>query len=100
MLFRSLVPGTRCGEIYDTVSGTLLGAGFPELPHHAGHGLGLDAQEPPAFLPASKDVLEEGMICVIEPGIYSPENGGVRIEDCYIIESNRARKISKFPLEL
>ncbi len=95
-----LVPGTRCSEIYETVSTTISSAGFPKLPHHAGHGLGLDAQEPPAFLPASGETLEEGMICVIEPGIYTPETGGVRIEDCYIIGSNGHTKISRYPIRL
>ena len=93
-----LVPGTRCAEIYDSVSEMIVRAGFPKLPHHAGHGLGLDAQEPPTFLPASREVLEEGMVCVIEPGIYSPKTGGVRIEDCYIVGSKGPRKISKFPI--
>jgi Xaa-Pro dipeptidase len=93
-----LAAGTRCGDIFEAVSNELARAGYPRLPHHAGHGLGLDAQEPPWFLPGSDDVLEEGMVCVLEPGIYSTTAGGVRIEDCYIIGKRGPEKISQFPI--
>ena len=49
--------------------------------HNLGHGLGLDVHEAPALSPQNAQPLEPGMIITIEPGIYIPGLGGVRIED-------------------
>ena len=90
-----LQPGTACKEIYHVVAKTIEGAGFPGLfPHHAGHGLGLEDQERPFFIPASKEKLEEGDVCTLEPGIYHPRIGGFRDEDTYIISENGFEKIT------
>jgi Xaa-Pro dipeptidase len=90
-----LRPGTVCKEIYDVVAATIRRAGFSGLfPHHAGHGLGLEDQEGPFFIPASKEKLEEGVVCTIEPGIYHPQIGGFRDEDTYIITENGYEEIT------
>jgi Xaa-Pro aminopeptidase/Xaa-Pro dipeptidase len=54
--------------------------------HGTGHGVGLDVHEPPAVSPLGKEVLQEGMIVTVEPGIYIPGWGGVRIEDMVLVE--------------
>jgi Xaa-Pro dipeptidase len=96
-----LKPGTKCGEIYRLVSKQISLAGYGDhLPHHAGHGLGLDDQEPPFFIPASQEKLEEGVVCALEPGIYNRESGGMRIEDNYVITKDGFEKLSKFPLRI
>ena len=54
--------------------------------HSLGHGVGLDIHEGPRVSAASDTVLEENMIITIEPGIYLPDVGGVRIEDLVVVE--------------
>ena len=48
--------------------------------HHTGHGLGLQVHEPPYMVAGNGELLEEGMVFSIEPGIYLPGRFGVRLE--------------------
>jgi Xaa-Pro dipeptidase len=54
-------------------------------PHGMGHGVGLEIHEPPALAPDSKDILREGMVITVEPGIYVPRLGGARWEDMVLV---------------
>lgn len=72
----------------------IIAKGFPSIPHSLGHGIGLEVHEPPILSPKSKDELLEGMVFSIEPGIYIPGYGGVRIEDLYLIEKNGLRQLT------
>ena len=66
--------------------------------HGTGHGIGLEVHEPPWLSPARGDhVLEPGMIFSVEPGIYLPGWGGVRIEDLVLLREDRAEVLSRSP---
>jgi Xaa-Pro aminopeptidase len=73
-------------------------AGFGEyFGHGLGHGVGLDVHEAPRLAPASESIMEDGQIFTVEPGIYIPGWGGVRIEDQCVMQSGRARSLSAAP---
>lgn len=74
--------------------------GFPTIPHSLGHGIGLEVHESPCLSPNSKDKLSPGMVFSIEPGIYIPNFGGVRIEDLVVLETSGPRLLTKSPRDL
>ena len=63
--------------------------------HGLGHGLGLQTHENPRLGPESTDSLVDGMVFTIEPGIYLPGWGGIRIEDTVVLEYGKIRVLSK-----
>jgi len=81
----------------DVIVGEGFGARFG---HGTGHGLGLEIHENPRISPRYKASLEDGMVVTIEPGIYLPGIGGVRIEDVVVIDGTRPRVLTKTPKEL
>jgi Xaa-Pro aminopeptidase len=68
--------------------------GFSTIPHSLGHGIGLEVHEKPSLSPKSRDALKQGMIFSIEPGIYLPNIGGVRIEDLFILTKKGLLKMT------
>jgi Xaa-Pro aminopeptidase len=73
-------------------------AGFgEEFGHGLGHGIGLQVHEAPKVAKRSTDVLENGMVFSVEPGIYIPGWGGVRIEDLAVLEDGRCRVLTAAP---
>lgn len=67
--------------------------------HRLGHGLGIDVHEYPSISKGNTDRLEEGMVFTIEPGIYLPNFGGVRIEDAVFMTKQGAQTLTHFPKE-
>jgi Xaa-Pro aminopeptidase len=63
--------------------------------HSLGHGVGLEVHELPTLGPVSSDLLSDGMVFTIEPGIYIAGWGGVRIEDMVILEEGKIRVLTK-----
>jgi len=98
---RTLKPGAQAavvdGEIRDFISGAGYGKYFN---HHSGHGLGINAQEMPLLFPWSKGVINKGNVICIEPGIYIPGWGGMRIEQAYYITEDGPTPLSEFPFEI
>lgn len=64
--------------------------------HGTGHGLGLDLHEAPSLGARSQDVLQAGHVVTVEPGLYYPGTGGVRLEDVALVTSNSARNLTEF----
>jgi Xaa-Pro aminopeptidase len=64
--------------------------------HGTGHGLGLEIHEAPRLGATSKGVLKSGQVVTVEPGLYYPEIGGVRIEDVALVMNRNARNLTQF----
>lgn len=75
----------------------IVSKGYPTIPHSLGHGIGLEVHEHPHLSPKSKEELKAGMIFSIEPGIYIPEFGGVRIEDLFVLRKVGLKQITNSP---
>jgi Xaa-Pro aminopeptidase len=94
-------PGVACRDVDAAGRAVIAAAGFGEAFGHAlGHGIGLDVHEGPPVSPRSDAVLEPGMIVTIEPGIYLPGWGGVRIEDAVVVTEAGARVLGRLPKDL
>src|SRR5690606_36342678 len=72
----------------------------PLFGHSLGHGLGLEVHEAPRLPRTASSVLREGVVVTIEPGIYVPDWGGIRVEDDVLLESDGARLLTNFTREL
>ncbi len=68
--------------------------------HGLGHGTGLEVHEAPRLSPLSKDTLQNGMVFSIEPGVYVPRLGGIRIEDLVYLEGGKARRFTLASIDL
>ncbi|MFZ4394650.1 MAG: M24 family metallopeptidase [Kiritimatiellia bacterium] len=68
--------------------------------HSLGHGLGLQVHDPGSLRAKGKDVLPEGMVVTIEPGLYLPGVGGVRIEDVVVLRKHGCEVLTRTPKEL
>jgi len=64
--------------------------------HGTGHGVGLDIHEAPS-ISRIEHVFRAGEVVTVEPGLYDPDIGGVRIEDTVVVEKSGARILSAFP---
>lgn len=68
--------------------------------HGVGHGIGLEVHEAPTINKRSKEILEENMVFTIEPGIYIPGWGGVRIEDMVLVTASGCNLLTQVPKRL
>jgi len=79
-------PGVKASDVDGAARGVIDGAGLGNYFNHGlGHGIGLQVHEGPNVRAISTDVLEAGMVTTIEPGIYLPGWGGVRLEDDVLV---------------
>ncbi|MDP2637596.1 MAG: M24 family metallopeptidase, partial [Candidatus Levybacteria bacterium] len=90
----------KASEVDQIARKHIISKGYKTIPHSVGHGIGIDVHENPHLSPKSKDILKEGMVFSIEPGIYIPGFGGVRIEDLVVLEKNGLRLLTHSPKHL
>lgn len=91
-------PGVLARDIDAAAREVIEKAGFGQyFGHSLGHGLGRDVHEAPVIGPRSDDRIEEGMIFTVEPGIYLPGKGGIRIENDVVVTHTGCRVLSNLP---
>ena len=91
-------PGASLADLDRTIRAGLAAIGYPGQPSHPiCHGVGARAHEPPYAHQAGGGTIEAGMVLAIEPGVYWPEGGGLRVEDNFLITESGAEKLSRFP---
>ncbi len=89
------------GKIIDKIAADyIISQGYEPYGHSLGHGTGLEVHEKPVISTRGNTPLTEGMVFSIEPGIYIPGMGGVRIEDLYVITKNGISQLTNYSKEL
>jgi Xaa-Pro aminopeptidase len=98
---RSVRPGIS-GKAVDAVAREIIfAAGHgSHFGHGTGHGIGLMVHEGPSVSPLSKDQVEQDMVFTVEPGVYIPGWGGVRIEDMVLVTRRGMKRLTSLPREL
>ncbi|MEK6768346.1 MAG: Xaa-Pro peptidase family protein [Gemmatimonadota bacterium] len=94
-------PGIQCQEMDRAARRVIREAGFGEFfTHRVGHGMGMDGHEPPYQVEGNTLQLEPGMVVTVEPGIYLPNEWGVRIEDDCVVTADGFEVMSRRPSRL
>lgn len=94
-------PGIPAGQVDQAARDVIEDSGYGKyFFHRVGHGIGMEAHEPPYMFGENTLILEPGMAYTIEPGIYLPGRGGVRIEDNVVVSADGAQTLSDLPREL
>ena len=104
--FKKIAKGERRAKIIDKSARYFLSKFVPKklalskvegFPHGLGHGVGTVIHEWPNFKPKSEDIIPEGCVMTVEPGIYIKNFGGVRIEDMILITKNGYKNLTNAP---
>ncbi len=85
---KSIAPGVKISSVAEGVNNIFINNKFQDyILHGLGHGVGLDIHEEPSLSQKCHDKFREGMVITVEPGLYKPGLGGIRIEDMVLVTS-------------
>ena len=91
-------PGAVARDLYKVARDALDEAGMAEyFCHGLGHGVGLEIHEMPGLGPNREEVVEVNQVITIEPGVYFPGWGGIRIEDTVVVREGGAESLTRAP---
>ena len=97
----ALEAGARLSEVDGAARRVIADAGFGEnFGHGLGHGVGLQIHEAPGINSATGGTLRAGSVVTVEPGVYLPDRGGVRIEDTLVAGRQGPEQLTRFPKDL
>jgi Xaa-Pro dipeptidase len=99
--FQMIKPGVQAGDVHQAVQAYIDSTEFKgKFIHSTGHGLGLAVHDGVGFAPENPLELQEHMVFTVEPGVYIPGIGGVRIEDDILIKKDGFELLTKSPRDL
>jgi Xaa-Pro aminopeptidase len=105
LAFKKIRAGTGAREVHQTVQDFFSAQGYKTVKrngrmegffHGTGHGLGLEIHEAPRLGSGSSEILRAGHVVTVEPGLYYPDIGGVRLEDVALVTERNARNLTQF----
>lgn len=98
---RIVRPGVVFEDVKTEVERFLISLGFgSKMPHHVGHLVGPKPYMKPAFEKGDKSVLETGVICTLEPGLYFEGEFGIRVENDYLVTRNGLENLFDYPRDI
>ncbi len=99
--YDALRPGRRLAEVDAAARDLIAEAGYGEAFGHAlGHGVGLEVHERPTVKQGAEETARPGMVHTLEPGIYLPGVGGVRIEDMVLVQESGVERLTSLPRDI
>lgn len=94
-------PGVTAEQLDEVARAVIREGGFgPQFTHRTGHGIGLEVHEEPYIVAGNQLVLQPGYAFTVEPGIYLPGKGGIRIEDNVVITESGAKVLTSYRRDL
>lgn len=94
-------PGVAAQDVDRAARDVIVAAGYGDFfTHRTGHGLGTQIHEPPYITDTNPQVLEEGMVFTVEPGIYLPGRFGIRLEEVAVVTATGCRILSTLSRDL